>query len=80
MRRFLEDFALVAFMVVALLIVPPHIQQQIAPDVAPAQAKEGPSPAPIWSKRCEALGRTMVAHQADGGPWVVHCVPPAKKS
>lgn len=34
-----------------------------------------PSPAPIYSKRCAARGLDFVAHQADGGRWIVHCVP-----
>jgi len=76
MSRFLQDLAIVAFMVAILLTVPPHIQQQLAPDVPAANAKPRlaePMPAPIWSKRCERDGKTMMAHQADGGPWVIHC-------
>ena len=31
-------------------------------------------PARIWSKRCEAQGKRVLATQADGGKWKIRCV------
>lgn len=78
MTRILTDIIALAFMVWAVLILPPYIEQRRAPD--PPAARPQPSPAPIWSARCTRAGKTMVAHQADGGPWVVQCTDPAVKS
>lgn len=37
-----------------------------------------PFPAPIWSKRCAAQGKTFIAKQADGGNWTVRCTEPIR--
>lgn len=57
---------------------------RIDADVQQAAAEERKSrkesrgraePAPIWSQRCERRGMDRVARQADGGHWVIVCVP-----
>lgn len=68
----LERVALVLVFVGALLVAPPYIEQALAPEPAPAARRIDPV-APIWSWRCMASGRAIVAHQSDGGPWRVHC-------
>jgi hypothetical protein len=34
-------------------------------------------PAPLYSRRCAGRGLDFIAHQKDGGQWVIHCVPRA---
>ena len=47
--------------------------EAIKKEQRPRQAQIAPGP--IYSKRCLQRGLDMIAHQAAGGRWVVHCVP-----
>ncbi len=73
MTRLLPQAFFVAAIVVALLTLPPHIEQTFSPEPQAKPRQAETSPAPIWSRRCIERGQTMIAHQADGGPWIVHC-------
>lgn len=46
------------------------LSSKIEADTEEAIARE----APIYSTKCERAGKQMVAHKADSGKWVVHCV------
>ena len=37
------------------------------------EARRRADPAPIYSRRCQSRGQDIIAHQSDGGPWVVGC-------
>jgi len=39
------------------------------------KAASAAEPAPIWSKRCSAKGMDVLAKQADGGRWIIVCIP-----
>lgn len=45
-----------------------------------ARRRTAPSPAPIWSSRCERQGRAFIAKRADAGPWTVHCTGPRSRT
>lgn len=62
-----------------LLWAPPTIQRAFAPEPLAAPARV-PSPAPLYSKRCAGRNMDMIAHQKDGGQWVIHCVKPAVRT
>ncbi len=52
------------------------VQQAAAEERKSKQESRGRAePAPIWSQRCERRGMDRVAKQADGGQWVIVCVP-----
>lgn len=48
-------------------------------DVKPKKKQAQMDPAPIWSQRCERQGKTIIAKQADGGRWVIHCLPAGRQ-
>ncbi len=73
MNRLLPQSILVAMFVVTCMVAPGEIERMVAPAKVQLPRGAEAGQAPIWSKRCAAQGKTMVAHQADGGPWIVHC-------
>lgn len=79
MISLLEKAILTALVTLMFLYVPPAVQRMVAPEPVAKPSIAEVSPAPIWSRRCEERGLTMVAHQADGGPWRVSCTVPVAK-
>ncbi len=73
MNTFLPRAFFAAAIVLTLLTLPPHIEQTLAPEAIILPRGTEASQAPIWSRRCAERGQTMIAHQADGGPWIVQC-------
>lgn len=53
-----------------ILVMGMGLAGKIEADTEEAIARE----APLWSSKCERAGKQMVAHKADSGKWVVHCV------